>query len=111
MEIQTRRFSRLFCPHCKCKVSKSTYYSHYERFYNPRSKEWEQESSKSDGDRDFRFSSDDEEQNTTDTVAHDEDEEEPLVTPSDTDGAESDEVGVQFYVLVCSLNRVCLAGK
>ena len=50
-------------------------------------------------------------ENTTDTVAPDEDDEEPLVTPSDTDGAESDEVGVQFYVLVCSLNRVYLAGK
>ena len=55
----SRRFSRIFCPHCQCKVSKSTYYSHYELYYDARSKKWQQDTVESTGetaDKDFDFS-------------------------------------------------------
>lgn len=40
MSEATRKYKKIFCPHCDRDVSKSTWYSHYGQFYNNRKKEW-----------------------------------------------------------------------
>ena len=32
---------RMYCEHCKQEVSKSTFYRHYQQFFNPVSKRWD----------------------------------------------------------------------
>lgn len=39
MSEATRKY-KIFCPHCDCDVSKSTWYSHYGQLYNNGKKEW-----------------------------------------------------------------------
>ena len=36
-----RKFSNLYCPHCKKEVSKSTWYVHYNNFYDKSTRSWE----------------------------------------------------------------------
>lgn len=39
MEVAKKR-KRYLCPHCALYLTKSAYYCHKERFYNPVTKEW-----------------------------------------------------------------------
>ena len=51
------RIDAVYCPHCKNKVSKSTYYNHYSTYFNRVSQTWQQVSSeeKSVKEPDFDF--------------------------------------------------------
>ena len=37
---EVRQRERMYCPHCKEKVSKSTYYRHRAEFHDPRTRCW-----------------------------------------------------------------------
>ena len=54
---EVRKFSKVYCPHCKKDVSKSTYYDHYSKFYNKESRSWQlmakQPSTSNEPDFDF----------------------------------------------------------
>lgn len=52
---KVRKFDAIYCPHCKKKVSKSTYYKHYSRFFDKTSKSWQQASCEVLKEADFDF--------------------------------------------------------
>ena len=61
-----RKFDKAFCPHCKKVVAKSTWYLHYNKFYNKSTKTWQVDSSQCEANNvelDFDF---DEATNSTD---------------------------------------------
>ena len=40
-QTTSRKFSNLYCPHCRKEVSKSTWYVHYNDFYDKSTRSWE----------------------------------------------------------------------
>ena len=61
MEKQ-RKYRKLYCPHCERSVSKSTWYCHYNQFYDCDDERWEAPALQNPdhGDFDFGSSSDSE---------------------------------------------------
>ena len=56
-EYRKRQYERLWCEHCSCKIAKSTWYVHYQKFFDSTSGMWKEESSSPHARRpDFNFS-------------------------------------------------------
>ncbi len=53
MSSKSRKRERLYCGHCKQLVGKSTFYRHYEQYYNVNEQKW-------NGEESFATSSDSE---------------------------------------------------
>lgn len=56
MEKQ-RKYRKLYCPHCEKSVSKSTWYTHYNQFYDHDDERWETPAHKNPDHEDFDFES------------------------------------------------------
>ena len=50
---------RLYCPHCDANISKSTWYRHYNQYYDPTSDRWETATKNLEAD--FQFDTDSDE--------------------------------------------------
>ena len=53
-----RKYDRLFCDQCGIEVSKSTFYSHYNKFYDQKTGQWEKSKSLPSDPIPFKFSED-----------------------------------------------------
>lgn len=65
-----RKYKKIYCFHCDKEVSKSTWYTHYGQYYDPRAGTWKKSTSTSESyvSADFNFDSDSE---TDDGVDYD----------------------------------------
>ena len=57
MENTPRKFSDVYCPHCKKEVSKSTWYVHYNNFYDKKTNSWQSGTDLASKVADFDFDS------------------------------------------------------
>lgn len=53
--VKKRKYVRRLCPHCNREVSKSTWYVHYQKFYDPASGEWNKDDTSTSQRPDFNF--------------------------------------------------------
>ena len=45
MLAKKRKYDKQLCPHCSKEVSKSTWYEHYDKFYNTTTNQWQKSTS------------------------------------------------------------------
>ena len=57
-QSKKRKYEKLHCQHCHQEVSKSTWYAHYQNFFDSATGKWKEESPKQLGRPEFNFEED-----------------------------------------------------